>query len=455
MPNTYTELRQTVLGTTTPSVTFDLTGISGYTDLIVVISARGNNAGTGDQVKLQVNADTGNNYSRTILYGTGSAAASARTSSTNSILIDYVAGNTAAAGTFGLCTINLMNYSNSTTFKTILSRAGTAGDLVEANVGLWRNTAAITSIIISPGIGTNWLTGSTFSLYGIANADQGAAKATGGMITEDSQYWYHTFGATGAFIPKQSLTCDVLVVAGGGASSFNYAGGGGAGGLLAFTSQSLTAISYNVTVGAGGSAGTSIGVRGTNGNDSQFGALTLVKGGGAGGASEGSSQRTGLTGGSGGGGGGADTNQSYTGTNAGGSPTTSQGFAGGAGRGISGSGSVGGGGGGAGAAGQDAPSSPFSAGSGGVGTSTYSSWGLVTGTGQNVSGTVYYAGGGGGGAYGGPAVGAAGLGGGGVGVLGTVGTAGIANTGGGAGGSGSGSAGGAGGSGVVIVRYAK
>jgi hypothetical protein len=42
----------------------------------------------------------------------------------------------------------------------------------------------------------------TATLYGIANADQGAAKATGGIITEDSQYWYHTFGASSAFIPN-------------------------------------------------------------------------------------------------------------------------------------------------------------------------------------------------------------------------------------------------------------
>jgi hypothetical protein len=446
MPNTYTELRRTVVGTATPSVTFDLTGISGYTDLVVVISARGNNAGSADQVKLQVNADTGNNYSRTILYGTGSAAASARTSNTNSILIDYVAGDTAAAGTFGLATINLMNYSNSTTYKTILSRAGTAGDLVEANVGLWRNTAAITSIIVSPGIGTNWLTGSTFSLYGIANADQGAAKATGGIITEDSQYWYHTFGASGAFIPKQSLTCDILQIAGGGGGGADMSGGGGAGGLLYFASQSLTAISHNVTVGAGGSGSTGGGTLGTNGVNSQFAALTASVGGGR------SGNYITVNGASGGSGGGAGRN---AGGSSGGAPTTGQGFAGGGGSRISSDGETGGGG-GAGAAGQTGGTG-FS-GDGGVGLSTYSSWGLATGTGQNVSGTVYYAGGGGGGWQDNSTVtGSGGLGGGGNGAAaGVVSTAGLANTGGGGGGgAGGGSAGQAGGSGLVIVRYAK
>ena len=451
MPNTYVALRTETVATATPSVTFSLSGISGYTDLALVINAK---SSTNDNLAYRLNSDTSTNYSFTVLSGNGSTATSGRNSNATYGRVDAQGYVTTGDFSFtGL--ISFMNYSNTTTFKTSIARASNAAVGVDAAVTLWRSTAAVTSITLLLANGNNFAVGSTFNLYGIANADQGAAKATGGIITEDSQYWYHTFGASGAFIPKQSLTCDVLVVAGGGGSSFNYAGGGGAGGLLGFTSQALTATTYNVTVGAGGSAGTSIGVRGTSGVDSQFGALTLVKGGGAGGASEGSSQRTGLTGGSGGGGAGADGNQSYTGTNAGGSPTTSQGFAGGAGRGISGSGSVGGGGGGAGAAGQDAPSSPFSAGNGGIGSSAYSSWGITTGTGQNVSGTVYYAGGGGGGAYGGPAVGAAGLGGGGVGVLGTVGTAGTVNTGGGAGGSGSGSAGGAGGSGIVIVRYAK
>ncbi len=90
----------------------------------------------------------------------------------------------------------------------------------------------------------------------------------GGIITEDSQYWYHTFGASGAFIPKQSLTCDILQIAGGGGGGFTRGGAGGAGGLLLHSAQSLTATSYNVTVGAGGAAGTS--GNGGTGVNSQF-----------------------------------------------------------------------------------------------------------------------------------------------------------------------------------------
>jgi hypothetical protein len=77
---------------------------------------------------------------------------------------------------------------------------------------------------------------------------------------------------------------------------------------------------------------------------------------------------------------------------------------------------------------------------GGIGTASYSSWGSATSSGQNVSGTRYYAGGGGGVPDG---IGGSG-GGGGYSTNGTV------NTGGGAGGNAN-----IGGSGIVIIRYLK
>jgi hypothetical protein len=35
------------------------------------------------------------------------------------------------------------------------------------NSGLWRSTASVTDIQLFPNVGTNWVTGSRFSLYGI------------------------------------------------------------------------------------------------------------------------------------------------------------------------------------------------------------------------------------------------------------------------------------------------
>jgi hypothetical protein len=80
-----------------------------------------------------------------------------------------------ASNTFGTVITNIMNYSNSTTFKTVLSRYSNGstsnGPGTEAIVGLWQNTSVINSITVKQNTGSNNLdTGSTFTLYGIAAA---------------------------------------------------------------------------------------------------------------------------------------------------------------------------------------------------------------------------------------------------------------------------------------------
>jgi hypothetical protein len=62
-----------------------------------------------------------------------------------------------------------MNYSNTTTNKTCISRAARTDVSTWAFVNLWRNTAAITSLRIT-GLGETYSTGSTFTLYGIKAA---------------------------------------------------------------------------------------------------------------------------------------------------------------------------------------------------------------------------------------------------------------------------------------------
>jgi hypothetical protein len=425
MPNTYVALRTETLASATNSVTLNLSGISGYTDLVLVVDHT-SSAGLGWFVR--VNSDTGSNYSGTYFLGDGSTAQSYRDSN---VTLSRV-GN--AYTTRGNTTIQFQNYSNTTTNKTFLSRSGTASNLTMACVGLWRNTAAITSITLLTNVADTFSVGSTFSLYGIANADQGAAKATGGMITEDSTYWYHTFTSSGAFTPKQALTVDCLVLAGGGAGGSYAGGGGGAGGLRTATGLSLTTTPVSVTVGAGGVGAT--GLAGGNGVNSVFDTITSTGGGGGGGFAF---STNGVAGGSGG---GATASNAGSATGGAASPS-GQGNAGGN---TSNSGvGAGAGGGGAGAVGGSSTSSVV-AGNGGAGLAT------------SFSGTsVTYAGGGGGGAdtASGQTAGTGGVGGGGNGAL-SAPTTGTANTGGGGGGRWNPSAAGAnGGSGLVIVRYLK
>jgi hypothetical protein len=61
-----------------------------------------------------------------------------------------------------------MNYANTSTYKTVLTRSNKY-DRVGAIVGLWRSTAAINSITLTAYSNT-YAIGSTFTLYGIAAA---------------------------------------------------------------------------------------------------------------------------------------------------------------------------------------------------------------------------------------------------------------------------------------------
>jgi hypothetical protein len=164
MTATYESIATTTLTGTQNSVTFS--SISGsFTDIIAVLSIKAT-SGSNEVLRAQVNSDTGNNYSYTYVQGVSAGAQSGRASNTSLILAQ--GGNAAideASNTFSPYVVQFMNYSNTTTNKTILARgAGVAQ--AGASVSLWRNTAAINAIRFYIAAG-NFDTGSTFTLYGI------------------------------------------------------------------------------------------------------------------------------------------------------------------------------------------------------------------------------------------------------------------------------------------------
>jgi hypothetical protein len=167
MPSTYEPIATQTLASAAASVTFSaITGT--YTDLVLV--ATNVVASTGfPNIQLRFNGDTGANYSATMLEGTGSVARSARKTSVTVISDgDQVSLGGSTPSTF---IYNIMNYSNTTTYKTVLLKGNqTTGSTyagVSAVVGLWRNTGAITSVTITLG---DFAAGATFTLYGIKAA---------------------------------------------------------------------------------------------------------------------------------------------------------------------------------------------------------------------------------------------------------------------------------------------
>jgi hypothetical protein len=159
MPSTYTPINtNTVSGTSTTSITFSSVP-STYTDLILVGSVA---LSADNPVALELNSDTGSNYSITQLYGVSSSAASFRESNQSVQNVWYLQTTPSTNA------LHFQNYSNTTNNKTVLMRGGSS-DLVRTGVVLWRNTAAISNIKLTTG-GGYFIAGSTFTLYGIKAA---------------------------------------------------------------------------------------------------------------------------------------------------------------------------------------------------------------------------------------------------------------------------------------------
>ena len=171
MPDTvtYTPIATNTLSSSAASVTFS--SIPGtYTDLVAVIQHK--SVVTICGLVCQVGAGsviTAASYSVTSVFGNGTTAGSTRdTARTN---MSFSRNNGDDNSDWQFTTINFMNYTNTTTFKTAIARLSNAAQEAETNVNLLRNTTNINIITFAlTGTGLLFDTGSTFSLYGIAAA---------------------------------------------------------------------------------------------------------------------------------------------------------------------------------------------------------------------------------------------------------------------------------------------
>jgi hypothetical protein len=164
--STYTPIATQTLSSAAASVTFSSISQS-YTDLIVVFNGSGSATANYFMQLGNGSIDTSSNYSTTVLDGDGSSVYSARyTNDTVGVRADYWA---TASTNMKQTIFQIQNYSNTTTYKTVLMRSSLPANETVATVGLWRSTSAINTLKIYPLSG-NFNTGSTFTLYGIAAA---------------------------------------------------------------------------------------------------------------------------------------------------------------------------------------------------------------------------------------------------------------------------------------------
>jgi len=139
---------------------------STYQDLYVVGSILSDATRTATSLWLRLNGDSASNYSNTQLDGNGSTASSSRASNNTIVGLNF----SLVSGNPGVFEMWILNYANTSTFKTVLIRSANDNNgsgVASLNVGLYRSTAAINAInLLYPG-GNSQTANTTATLYGI------------------------------------------------------------------------------------------------------------------------------------------------------------------------------------------------------------------------------------------------------------------------------------------------
>jgi len=126
------------------------------------------------RLKINLNGDTGTNYSNHNVRGsTSSPTAYAQTGAAYIQTSDGMHGSSLPPGEYASFIMDILDYANTNKNTTCSLMAGSAlthtDNRVQFGSGLWDNTAAITTILFTPNAGS-FSRGCEFTLYGLNSA---------------------------------------------------------------------------------------------------------------------------------------------------------------------------------------------------------------------------------------------------------------------------------------------
>lgn len=145
IPNTYTDLRLVLVGTSVTSF---------------------------DHARMRFNSDTASNYSSTEIYTAGSAVGVINNANGTFIYADAQGGGMSSTVP-GLVTADILSYAGSTYKSCLLTGSENTNGTgyITRGIGLWRSTSAITRIdLFTDTSPSNFKAGTTATLYGIKAA---------------------------------------------------------------------------------------------------------------------------------------------------------------------------------------------------------------------------------------------------------------------------------------------
>jgi hypothetical protein len=170
MTTTMKLIAKNVLGSSAASVTFSSIPAT-YDDLYLVVSGRTDRALVTDSAILEFNGASMTGSSTRYLFGDGASATSS--SESNKVYGAQCTGANATASTFGNSECYIPNYTGSakkSVSVTGVNENNATTAYIFAFASLWDNTAAITSIVLKPNVGPNFVSGSSFYLFGITKS---------------------------------------------------------------------------------------------------------------------------------------------------------------------------------------------------------------------------------------------------------------------------------------------
>jgi hypothetical protein len=165
MTATYEKIATNTVASVTTTISFSSIPAT-YTDLVLVYSSRSQGGFDFQNSSIRFNGDTGSNYFYTQMQGNGSIANALSQINLTSIPSGADIGTT-QSGIWSVNIVTIQNYSNSTTYKTLITRVNAPSSFTMARVGLWSSTAAINSITVLRDDSNGFSVGSIFTLYGI------------------------------------------------------------------------------------------------------------------------------------------------------------------------------------------------------------------------------------------------------------------------------------------------
>lgn len=170
MASTYEAISSQTLSSSTNTVSFS--SISGaYTDLRLVFQSRTDRtASTVEAVSLRFNDDSTTTYSHLRMLANSSTTFADRSANLTAASGGRINTSVSSNTVMSTHIVDILSYSKSGVYKTILtSSSGNSSQIyfIDRTISLWRSTSAITKITMLPALGPNFVSGSTFVLYGI------------------------------------------------------------------------------------------------------------------------------------------------------------------------------------------------------------------------------------------------------------------------------------------------